>query len=43
MGKKVYSVSEAAEVLGLSPATVRSYCSKGKLPAMKVGRRYKIG
>lgn len=42
MSDKIYSVSEAAEVLGLSPATVRSYCSQGKIPAKKVGRSYQI-
>jgi excisionase family DNA binding protein len=42
MGEKMYSVGEVAEVLGLSPATVRSYCSQGKIPAKKVGRSYQI-
>lgn len=42
MSKKVYTAKEAAEVLGLSPATVRSYCAKGKIPAMKSGGKLKI-
>lgn len=42
MGESMYSVKEAAEVLGLSPVTVRNYCSQGKIPAKKVGKGYKI-
>lgn len=42
MSKKVYTTEEAAKVLGLSSATVRSYCSNGKIPAMKSGSKYKI-
>jgi len=42
MDEKMYSVEEAAGVLGLSPATVRGYCSQGKISAEKVGRSYQI-
>lgn len=42
MDDKTYSVQEAAEVLGLSPATIRTYCSQGKIPAKKVGASYQI-
>ncbi len=42
MSEKMYSVEEAAAALGLSPATVRSYCSQGKIQAAKVGRSYQI-
>lgn len=42
MGEGTYSLKEAAEILNLSPATVRTYCSKGKIPAKKIGRSYRI-
>jgi excisionase family DNA binding protein len=42
MSKKMYTTSEAAKILGLSPATVAAYCSEGKMPAMKSGGRYRI-
>jgi|GEM_PF-6681255 len=42
MDNKFYSVEEVAKALGLSPATVRGYCSKGKLPSSRAGRGYRI-
>jgi len=34
---KLLSVTEAAHILGVSPALVRRYCQRGLLPAIKVG------
>lgn len=37
-----FSVEQAAEVLGSSPATVRRRCADGSLPAEKVGRAWVV-
>lgn len=36
----VYTVADIAELLGIEPATIRSYASRGQMPAPsgKVGR-----
>ena len=34
---KLLSVTEAARILSVSPALVRRYCQRGRLPATKVG------
>jgi excisionase family DNA binding protein len=39
----VYSVPEAAQVLGVSPTTVRRLIGRGVLPALFLGRRILIG
>jgi excisionase family DNA binding protein len=36
---KLLSVEQAAELLGISPWTVRSYIRQGKLRAVRIGRR----
>lgn len=33
---KLLTIEQAAELLNLSPATVRTYCSNGKIPRLKV-------
>ena len=38
----VYTVSQAAQHLGLAARTVRKYCAEGRLPATKVGRDWMI-
>jgi excisionase family DNA binding protein len=40
--KPYLSVKEAAEMASLAPSTVRLYIRKGKLKALKVGRRVVI-
>ena len=35
----LFSVGEAAELLGISPWTVRAYIGKGKLAPVRLGRR----
>jgi excisionase family DNA binding protein len=37
-----YTVEQAAAVLGLHVKTVRLYVRDGRLPAVRVGRRYRI-
>ncbi|HEX4812959.1 MAG TPA: helix-turn-helix domain-containing protein [Nonomuraea sp.] len=37
-----YTVEQAAEVLGLHVKTVRNYVRDGRLPAVRVGKRYRI-
>jgi excisionase family DNA binding protein len=39
---RLMTIPEAAERLGLSVAMVRRYCSKGILPAQKVGRDWTV-
>lgn len=41
-GIKVYTVTEAAELLDITPQTVRGYIKNGKLHAQRVGRPYLI-
>jgi excisionase family DNA binding protein len=38
----LYSVDQVAELLGLHVKTVRNYVHEGKLPAVKVGKQYRI-
>lgn len=35
---RLYSISEAAELLGLSPITLRHQAQRGKLPAHRLGK-----
>lgn len=39
---KAYNVQEAAELLDVSPQTIRSYIKQGKLKAQKAGRAFYI-
>lgn len=41
-GEKVYTVQEVAEILGLTPQSVRAYIRKGRLKAVKLGAAYII-
>jgi excisionase family DNA binding protein len=41
-GEKVYTVQEVAEILGLTPQSVRAYIRKGRLKAGKLGAAYII-
>lgn len=42
MNKRYYSVNEVAERLGLHVRTVRTYVRDGKLPAVRIGKQYRI-
>ena len=42
MVEKMVSVEEAAEVLGLHPATVQRAIKRGDLPATRIGRKWRI-
>ncbi len=37
-----YTVEEAAKILKAKISTVRTYCREGKIPAIKIGRGYRI-
>ena len=39
---KLYDVIGAAQVLAISPWTVRSYIREGKLPAVRIGRLVRL-
>jgi excisionase family DNA binding protein len=41
-GVKFYSVKETADLLHLTPLTVRKYIQKGRLRALRIGRPYYI-
>ncbi|MED4083857.1 helix-turn-helix domain-containing protein [Halalkalibacterium halodurans] len=38
----IVGVDQAAEILGLSPGTVKNKCAKGDIPAKKVGKTWVI-
>lgn len=38
----VIGVDEAADILGLSPGTVKNYCATGKIEAKKIGKTWVI-
>ena len=40
--KQVYTVNEAADLLGMNDQTVRRWCRDGELQAAKMGRNYRI-
>ena len=42
MEHQFYKVEEAAKILNTKTSTVRTYCREGKIPAIKVGRGYRI-
>lgn len=42
MTNHMLSVNEVAQILGLHVRTVRAYVREGKLPAVKVGKQYRV-
>ncbi|NLU65214.1 helix-turn-helix domain-containing protein [Rhodococcus sp. HNM0563] len=42
MSEVLYSVDQVAERLGLHVRTVRTYVRDGKLPAVRIGKQYRI-
>jgi excisionase family DNA binding protein len=42
MGDDMYSVEQVAELLGLHVRTVRGYIRAGRLPAVRIGKQYRI-
>lgn len=42
MGVAVYSAEQVADILGLHVRTVRGYVRDGRLPAVRVGKQYRI-
>ncbi|MBP2471299.1 excisionase family DNA binding protein [Crossiella equi] len=42
MSNELYSVEHVAHVLGLHVKTVRGYVREGKLPAVRIGKQYRI-
>ncbi|MEG1501966.1 MAG: helix-turn-helix domain-containing protein [Synergistaceae bacterium] len=42
MGDLFYTVSEAAEILGLSEYTIREWLKNGKLAGKRVGKFWRI-
>lgn len=42
MSDDMYSVEQVAEVLGLHVRTVRGYIRAGRLPAVRIGKQYRI-
>ncbi|MFR9775070.1 helix-turn-helix domain-containing protein [Micromonospora sp. MS34] len=42
MGNDMYSVEQVADVLGLHVRTVRGYIRAGRLPAVRIGKQYRI-
>ena len=41
--KAVFGVPEAARILKLHPETVRDFLRTGRIPAVRIGNRYRIG
>jgi excisionase family DNA binding protein len=42
MSSRLYSVEQVAEQLGLHVKTVRGYVRAGRLPAVRIGKQYRI-
>lgn len=42
MTVRMYSVDDVAEMLGLHVRTVRGYVRSGRLPAVRIGKQYRI-
>lgn len=40
--EKLYSVEEAAELLGISPLTLANWLRAGKITGTKIGRKWRI-
>lgn len=41
--KAVFGVPEAARILKLHPETIRDFLRTGRIPAVRIGNRYRIG
>ena len=41
-GDRLLTTAEAAQRVGVKEATVRTWCTSGDLPAVKVGRKWRI-
>ncbi len=41
-GRKIYTLKEVAEGLGISYATAKNWAASGKIRATRVGRSYRI-
>ncbi|MFF8959521.1 helix-turn-helix domain-containing protein [Streptomyces sp. NPDC014894] len=42
MNESFYSVEQVAELLGLHVRTIRTYVRDGRLPAVRIGKQYRI-
>ncbi|MEY8037961.1 helix-turn-helix domain-containing protein [Saccharopolyspora cebuensis] len=42
MTEEMYSVEQVADLLGLHVRTVRGYIRSGRLPAVRIGKQYRI-
>jgi len=42
LGKRYYTISDVAKMLGLSYRTIWEWIKKGKLPAKRLGKKYLI-
>ncbi|KZF09554.1 MAG: helix-turn-helix domain-containing protein [Rhodococcus sp. (in: high G+C Gram-positive bacteria)] len=42
MGNDYYTAEQVAELLGLHVRTVRNYIQDGRLPAVRIGKQYRI-
>lgn len=40
--KRFYTPKEVAEIISISPITVQRMCLEGRLPALKIGREWRI-
>ncbi len=38
----IYDAEKLAKFFGVTPKTVRQWCQKGKLPAFKIGKEWKV-
>lgn len=39
---KIYGASELAKFFGVTEKTIWEWCKKGKLPAFKIGKEWKV-
>lgn len=39
---KIYGAPELAKFFGVTPKTIWEWCKKGKLPAFKIGKEWKV-
>lgn len=39
---KIYGVAELASFFGVTKKTIWEWCKKGKLPAFKIGKEWKV-
>lgn len=42
-GRDSFSVSEAAQILGIAPATAYSAAQRGEIPTIRIGRILRVG